>query len=125
MGFSPCDCGRKIVDVAPVAALSDAVAHAGVATQTVGVFPDARKTEVRDALACAGVQRVVSLAHALGQRRVTRRTTTPRRPGRPIRTNRMSRPGRVAGVGYGVTWLPPNVTTRRPSEAKDHFRAPA
>ncbi len=56
----------KIVDVVPVGALSEAVAHAGVATQTVGVYPDTRKAELRDALACAGVQRVVSLGRAGG-----------------------------------------------------------
>ncbi|WP_210593068.1 acyl-CoA reductase [Streptomyces sp. GESEQ-35] len=56
----------KIVNVVPVTALPDAVAHAGVATQTVGVYPDARKAELRDALACAGVQRVVSLGRAGG-----------------------------------------------------------
>ncbi|MET7480577.1 acyl-CoA reductase [Streptomyces sp. NPDC005648] len=56
----------KIVDVVPVSDLSEAVAHAGVATQTVGVYPDTRKPELRDALACAGVQRVVSLGGAGG-----------------------------------------------------------
>jgi hypothetical protein len=56
----------KIVNVVPVAALPDAVAHAGVATQTVGVYPAARKAGLRDALACAGVQRVVSLGGAGG-----------------------------------------------------------
>lgn len=56
----------KIVNVVPVAALTDAVAHAGVATQTVGVYPAARKAGLRDALACAGVQRVVSLGGAGG-----------------------------------------------------------
>ncbi|MFK0288083.1 acyl-CoA reductase [Streptomyces sp. NPDC090499] len=56
----------KIVDVVPVAHLSEAVTHAGVATQTVGVYPDTRKPELRDALACAGVQRVVSLGQAGG-----------------------------------------------------------
>ncbi|WP_405856568.1 long-chain-fatty-acyl-CoA reductase [Streptomyces sp. NBC_01515] len=56
----------KIVDVVPVAELREAVAYAGVATQTVGVYPDTRKAELRDALACAGVQRVVSLGKAGG-----------------------------------------------------------
>ncbi|QJS99306.1 long-chain-fatty-acyl-CoA reductase [Streptomyces asoensis] len=56
----------KIVDVVPVADLSEAVGHAGVATQTVGVYPPTRKAELRDALACAGVQRVVSLGGAGG-----------------------------------------------------------
>ncbi|MEU0070004.1 acyl-CoA reductase [Streptomyces sp. NPDC006332] len=56
----------KIVDVVPVGELSEAVRHAGVATQTVGVYPDSRKADLRDALACAGVQRVVSLGGAGG-----------------------------------------------------------
>ncbi|MER7926126.1 MULTISPECIES: acyl-CoA reductase [unclassified Streptomyces] len=56
----------KIVDVVPVDTLAAAVAHAGVATQTVGVYPNERKAELRDALACAGVQRVVSLGKAGG-----------------------------------------------------------
>ncbi|MFE7841529.1 acyl-CoA reductase [Streptomyces sp. NPDC057474] len=55
-----------MVDVVPVAELSEAVRYAGVATQTVGVYPDIRKAELRDALACAGVQRVVSLGGAGG-----------------------------------------------------------
>jgi len=56
----------KIVNVVPVSALAEAVTHAGVATQTVGVYPDTRKPQLRDALACAGVQRVVSLGKAGG-----------------------------------------------------------
>ena len=56
----------KMVNVVPVATLADAVRYAGVATQTVGVYPDPRKSELRDALACAGVQRVVSLGKAGG-----------------------------------------------------------
>ena len=57
---------RKVVNVVPVASLRDAVRYANVATQTVGVYPAARKVEVRDALASAGVQRVVTLGKALG-----------------------------------------------------------
>jgi len=56
----------KTVNVVRVDALSDAVAHATVATQTVGVFPSSRKAELRDTLCAAGVQRVVSLGNALG-----------------------------------------------------------
>jgi hypothetical protein len=56
----------KIVNVVPVDTLSAAVAQANVATQTVGVYPDERKAELRDALASAGVQRVVSLGKAGG-----------------------------------------------------------
>ncbi|HVV29529.1 MAG TPA: acyl-CoA reductase [Mycobacteriales bacterium] len=54
----------KIVNVVPVESLRDAVRYADVATQTVGVYPPERKAEVRDALASAGVQRVVPLGGA-------------------------------------------------------------
>jgi hypothetical protein len=57
---------RKVVNVVPVKSLKEAVRFANVATQTVGVYPPTRKHEVRDALASAGAQRVVSLGGALG-----------------------------------------------------------
>lgn len=57
---------RKMVNVVPVRSLREAVRFANVATQTVGVFPAVRKVELRDALASAGVQRVVSLGKAVG-----------------------------------------------------------
>ncbi len=56
----------KIVNVVPVADLADAVRFTNVATQTVGVYPPERKAALRDALASAGVQRVVSLGSAMG-----------------------------------------------------------
>ena len=56
----------KTVNVIPVDSLADAVREANVATQTVGVYPGTRKAEVRDALASAGVQRVVTLGAAGG-----------------------------------------------------------
>jgi hypothetical protein len=55
----------RIVNVVRVQSLRDAVRHANVATQTVGVFPAARKAELRDALASAGVQRIVELGSAI------------------------------------------------------------
>jgi hypothetical protein len=54
----------KVVNVVPVTSLQDAVQFADVATQTVGVYPASRKVEVRDALASAGVQRIVPLGGA-------------------------------------------------------------
>jgi hypothetical protein len=54
----------KTVNVIPVNHLEDAVGHATVATQTVGVYPGTRAGELRDALACRGVQRVVALGDA-------------------------------------------------------------
>ena len=55
----------KIVNVVPVQSLREAVRHANVATQTVGVWPSSRKLELRDALASAGTQRIVDLGSAM------------------------------------------------------------
>ena len=57
---------RKTVNVVPVKSLGDAVRFTNIATQTVGVYPDAQKAELRDALCAAGVQRVVPLGLAMG-----------------------------------------------------------
>lgn len=54
----------RIANVVPVDSLNDAVAFANVATQTVGIYPDNRRRELRDALASAGAQRVVPLGQA-------------------------------------------------------------
>jgi hypothetical protein len=56
----------RVVNVVPVTRLADAVRFANVATQTVGVYPSSRKAELRNALAAAGVQRVVELGGAGG-----------------------------------------------------------
>jgi hypothetical protein len=56
----------KIVNVVQVKDLRDAVRFANVATQTVGVYPPARKTELRNALASQGVQRVVAIGGSAG-----------------------------------------------------------
>jgi len=48
-----------------VSSVLDAAQFATVATQTVGVYPTARKAELRDRLASAGVQRVIRLGSAL------------------------------------------------------------
>lgn len=55
----------RVVNVVPVASLEEAVLRANVATQTVGVFPPSRKAGLRDSLAAAGVQRVVTLGEAV------------------------------------------------------------
>ena len=55
----------RVVNVVPVESLADAVQRANVATQTVGVYPPARKAELRNALAAAGVQRIVELGKAV------------------------------------------------------------
>ena len=54
----------RTVNVIPVSDLGDGVAHANVATQTVGVYPPERKESLRDSLAAMGVQRVVRLGSA-------------------------------------------------------------
>jgi Acyl-CoA reductase (LuxC) len=56
---------NKTVNVVPVNSMAHAVAFATVATQTVGVYPSSAKSDLRDALATAGVQRVVKLGSAL------------------------------------------------------------
>ena len=55
----------RVVNVVPVTSLASAVGCANVATQTVGVYPPKRKAELRDALAAAGVQRIVELGKAV------------------------------------------------------------
>jgi hypothetical protein len=56
----------KTVNVVPVERLADALEWVTVATQTVGVYPTTRIDELRDALASAGVQRVVNLGASGG-----------------------------------------------------------
>jgi hypothetical protein len=51
----------KTVNVVAVPSLEEAVSHANVATQTVGVYPPHRAVGLRDALASMGVQRIVAL----------------------------------------------------------------
>jgi Acyl-CoA reductase (LuxC) len=54
----------RILNVIPVTDLAEGVAHANVATQTVGVYPPGRKEALRDSLAAMGVQRIVPLGSA-------------------------------------------------------------
>jgi hypothetical protein len=54
----------RVVNVVRVDRLEDAIRQANVATQTVGIFPDARRTQLRDALASQGVQRVAAIGSA-------------------------------------------------------------
>lgn len=57
---------NKISNVVAVATLDDAVRFVNVATQTIGVYPDDRKTALRDRLASAGGQRVCRVGTANG-----------------------------------------------------------
>jgi hypothetical protein len=54
----------RVVNVVPVPALRDAVANVTVATQTVGIYPDERRAELRNALCSAGAQRITPLGRA-------------------------------------------------------------
>jgi hypothetical protein len=58
VAFNP---GGKLVNVVEVPALSDAIAHVTVATQSVGIYPPTRIAALRDGLASAGVQRITAL----------------------------------------------------------------
>jgi acyl-CoA reductase LuxC len=55
---------NKTANVVHVPSLDDAVRHVNVATQTIGIYPPARKAQLRDRLASAGAQRVVRLGSA-------------------------------------------------------------
>jgi hypothetical protein len=61
VGFHP---AQKTVNVVPVRSLDEALRFVSPATQTVGIFPAARKARLRDRLASAGAQRVVPLGGA-------------------------------------------------------------
>ena len=60
----------KTVNVVHLPSLDDAIRYVNVATQTIGVYPDSLKAELRDRCASAGGQRIVRLgaarAHLLG-----------------------------------------------------------
>ena len=52
----------KVVNVVAVSSLDDALRHVTVATQTIGIYPPERAAGLRDRLASAGMQRLVTLA---------------------------------------------------------------
>ena len=55
----------KTVNVVNVASLEDALRYVNVATQTVGIYPRSRATELRDRLAARGMQRLVPLGEVI------------------------------------------------------------
>jgi hypothetical protein len=55
---------NKTANVVRVAKLEHAIRYVNVATQTIGVYPEQTKTQLRDRLANAGAQRVVRLGSA-------------------------------------------------------------
>lgn len=56
--------GNKTANVVHVPSLQDAVRYVNVATQTIGIYPEAAKVALRDRLANQGAQRVVRLGSA-------------------------------------------------------------
>jgi hypothetical protein len=56
---------NKTANVVQVDSLDDAIKYVNVATQTVGVYPFHRKTELRDRLSTSGAQHIVRLGGAL------------------------------------------------------------
>ncbi len=56
----------RTVNVVPVENIADAARFVNVATQTIGVYPEHRKVEVRNAFAAAGGQRIVTLGSSGG-----------------------------------------------------------
>jgi Acyl-CoA reductase (LuxC) len=57
------DC--RVANIVPVASISDAMKHVTVHMQTIGIYPDRLKAELRDECALRGGQRIVSLGRAL------------------------------------------------------------
>jgi hypothetical protein len=57
----------KVVNVVALPLLTDALEHVTVATQTIGLYPPERAPELRDALASAGMQRLVALGQVAGK----------------------------------------------------------
>jgi hypothetical protein len=54
----------RVANIVPVDSVGDIVKYIDGYTQTVGIYPESIKSEVRDALALAGAQRIVSLGYA-------------------------------------------------------------
>jgi hypothetical protein len=54
----------RVANLVPVDSIDEVVAHFDAYTQTVGVYPDALMTELRDVAAMRGAQRIISLGYA-------------------------------------------------------------
>lgn len=57
------DC--RVANLVPVDSIADAMRHVTVHMQTIGIYPDSLKTQLRDECALRGGQRIVSLGGAL------------------------------------------------------------
>ena len=55
---------NRVANLVPVNSLNDAMSAVNSYTQTVGVYPDSRRRELRDQLTLQGAQRTVSLGYA-------------------------------------------------------------
>jgi hypothetical protein len=56
--------GGRVANVVPVDSVADILPHINAYTQTVGIYPEALKKELRDVLPFYGAQRLVSLGQA-------------------------------------------------------------
>ena len=56
--------GGRVANVVPVDSVDDILRHINAYTQTVGIYPDALKSELREVLPFYGAQRLVSLGEA-------------------------------------------------------------
>lgn len=61
--FSPLLSGR-VSNLVPIDSVSEAVKVVNAYTQTIGIYPESLKTELRETLALHGAQRLVSLGYA-------------------------------------------------------------
>lgn len=55
--------GKRTANLVPVKNVEDALRRITAASQTIGVYPDSLKLEIRDALAIQGAQHIVSLGN--------------------------------------------------------------
>lgn len=62
--FADMLCNRT-ANLVPVASVDDALRRINAASQTVGVYPDSLKEQIRDALAIQGAQHIVSLGEVM------------------------------------------------------------
>jgi hypothetical protein len=56
--------GGRVANIVPVDSVDDILRHINAYTQTVGIYPDALKSELREVLPFYGAQRLVSLGEA-------------------------------------------------------------
>ncbi|RYD90335.1 MAG: long-chain-fatty-acyl-CoA reductase, partial [Sphingomonadales bacterium] len=62
--WAPKLCGR-VANLVPIDSIDEAIREMNSYTQTVGVYPDSLKADIRDALAIQGAQRIMSLGYVI------------------------------------------------------------